>query len=261
MAVADVAMGRFDIGRVTTRTFDVIKANFVSFFLLGLIATIPTSVYRVIIQFASTANNPLAGNGQTGVYVLTAFGSAILGMFLALVLQATLTYGTIAYLNGQPVALGRAIGIGLRQFFPLLGIAIVEGIAIGLGFLLFIVPGFMLYTMWAVAVPVRVAEQEGVFASLTRSSDLTHGYRWPVFGTLAVFYLGSAIAQGLAGPVMTAGALSSGSAATAYVGMILTALIGAVVATASATLVASIYYELRMIKEGVGPAQIASVFD
>jgi hypothetical protein len=143
----------------------------------------------------------------------------------------------------------------------MLAIAILESLGIALGFFFLIVPACILYTMWSVVVPARVAEHAGILASFSRSQELTSGYRWPIFGTLVVFYIGSLIAQTLTGPFIAVGAMSGGSAAMVYIGMILTALVGTVVAVASATLVACIYYELRVVKEGVGPAQIAAVFD
>ena len=55
---------------------------------------------------------------------------------------------------------------------PLLGLAIVAGIGIAIGFVLIIIPGLILLTIWAVAAPVMVIEHPGVFAALGRSRDL-----------------------------------------------------------------------------------------
>ena len=266
MAVAELSVGQqFDIGRVATRTFDVVRNNFVVFFGLGLIASVPASLYRIVIA-TITASAAQAGTNRVdphtlSYYMLGAAASGLVGAFLSLVLQAALTYGTISYLNGHPVRFGRAFGVGLRQFFPLLAIGFLEALGIGAGFLLLIVPGVMLFVMWSVVVPVRVAEEAGITASFGRSRALTAGYRWPIFGTLAIYFIGAGIAQAMTNPVVTAGALSSSSAAAGYVTIVLTFIVTAIVSVVSATLVSSIYYELRLIKEGVGPETIASVFD
>jgi hypothetical protein len=262
MAVADVASGRFEIGRVATRTFEVIRGNFVSFFILGFIATLPTSVYTVAVAMgALPGTEQVASDPRAATLVVAGvFGSLIVGAFFGLVLQATLTYGAISYLSNQPVALGRALGIGLRQFFPLLGIAILEGFGLMGGFLLLVFPGVMLYVMWAVVVPVRVAENARILDAFSRSRALTAGYRWPIFGVIFIFFLGAGVAQNVAQTLVSPVA-ASGNPAVLYIGAALSALINAIVAVASATLIASIYYELRFIKEGVGPEQIAAVFD
>ncbi len=256
IAAADA---KFEIGRVATRTFEVIRANFVSFYVLGLIATLPTTFYTVAI----TSNMvPRAGGigAGTGVFLAGAFGSAFIGFLFALILQATLTYGTVSYLSNQPVVLGRALRIGIREFLPLLAIGILESLGLAGGFLLLIVPGVIFLVMWAVVVPVRIAEHKGIFESFGRSRELTSGFRWPILGTLFVYFIGAGIAQTATRPMIAIGGIN-GSSPMFYAGTVLNALIGAIIAVASATLVACIYYELRVIKEGVGPEQIAAVFD
>ena len=71
---------------------------------------------------------------------------------------------------------------------PLLGLGIVAGIAIGIGFLLLIVPGLILMTIWSVAAPVLVLERAGVFASLGRSRELVRGNGWQVFGVIVAIF-------------------------------------------------------------------------
>jgi hypothetical protein len=261
MAVADAALGRFEIGRVATRTFEVIRGNFVRFFVLGLIATLPTTAYTATMTMGLLSNSAGTNGRALTLFIAGALGSLILGLFFSLLLQATLTYGTVNYLSNQPVVLGRALGIGLREVPALLAIALLGGLGIAGGFLLLAVPGVILLVMWSVVVPVRVAEHKGIFESFGRSRELTRGHRWPIFGTIIVFYLGAGIAQATTRPMIVAGGITGGSSVTLYMGIALTALLSAVVAVVSATLVSCIYYELRLIKEGVGPEQIAAVFE
>ena len=65
---------------------------------------------------------------------------------------------------------------------PLIGLAIFAGIAIAIGFVLLVIPGLILLTIWAVAAPVMVIEHPGVFTALGRSRELVRGYGWQVFG-------------------------------------------------------------------------------
>ena len=105
-------------------------------------------------------------------------------------------------------------------FWPLLAVAILAGLGIALGFVLLIVPGLILITIWAVVVPVCVLERPGVFASFGRSRELVRGQGWSVFATLVVTWL---IAIGLA----IVGALVAaplGDAAEAVVNWVVSAL-------------------------------------
>ncbi len=74
-------------------------------------------------------------------------------------------------------------------FWRLLAVAILAGIAIAIGFILIIVPGLILITIWSVVVPVCVLERPGVFASFGRSRDLVRGHGWSVFGTIVLAWL------------------------------------------------------------------------
>jgi hypothetical protein len=72
---------------------------------------------------------------------------------------------------------------------PLIGLAIVAGFAIAIGFVLIIIPGLILLTWWSVAAPAMVIERAGVFGSLGRSRDLVRGNGWNVFGTILLVLL------------------------------------------------------------------------
>jgi hypothetical protein len=242
---------RFEIGRVATMTFGVVRGNFLIFLVLGIIATLPNAFFSV-----ATTTGAVNVRGATASFFVATFAAVFVGALFTFVLQAVITQGTINHLNRQPASLGRLLMVGLREILPLFAIGILESLGIGLGFILLIVPGIMLFVMWSVIVPIRVVEHRGIFESFSRSAELTAGYRWPIFGTMLVYYIGAGIAQFSVRPAVGV-AISSGMTWT-YVGI--GTLVNAVVAVVAATGIACIYYELRMIKEGVGPEQIASVF-
>src|SRR5438552_4856256 len=60
-------------------------------------------------------------------------------------------------------------------FWPLVGVSILFGIAVGVGFVLLIIPGLILLTIWSVVAPVTVVERPGVFAAFGRSRQLVRG--------------------------------------------------------------------------------------
>jgi hypothetical protein len=72
---------------------------------------------------------------------------------------------------------------------PLMGVSILGGIGIGIGFVLCIVPGLFLLTFWSVVAPVTVIERPGVFSAFGRSWELVRGYAWPVFATIVLVFL------------------------------------------------------------------------
>lgn len=66
---------------------------------------------------------------------------------------------------------------------------ILAGIAIAIGFVLLIVPGLILITIWAVVSPSIVVEGEGVIGAFGRSRELVRGDGWAVFGAILIAFL------------------------------------------------------------------------
>ena len=154
--------------------------------------------------------------------------------------------------------LGPPSRAAFRHFVPNLGIYVTKAILLVLGYALFIVPGVILTCRWLVALQAEVAEGTGVLGALRRSGELTKGYRWRILGLVL---LGAAVAlllvatrfllvRALIGTSMLRPAL----AVFPRLVSTLDALVFAVGATAT-------YVELRRVKEGGTPGEIASVFD
>jgi hypothetical protein len=63
---------------------------------------------------------------------------------------------------------------------------LLAGFGIGIGFLLLIVPGLYLLTIWLLIVPAIMLEGHGVMSSFGRSRELVRGYGWSVFGVIVL---------------------------------------------------------------------------
>jgi ABC-type multidrug transport system fused ATPase/permease subunit len=129
----------------------------------------------------------------------------------------------------------------LRAATPVLGqlilVGIVAGIGIVIGFILIIVPGLILITIWSVAAPVVVLEHPGVFAALGRSRELVRGNGWQVFGVILVLY----IFVGVVSFIVEDAAESAGSG----VGIVVRVIVGVLTAPLPSLAAAVLYFELR----------------
>jgi hypothetical protein len=87
----------------------------------------------------------------------------------------------------------RTIGETFKAVQPRLPAAIAAGIlaaiGIGIGFLLLIVPGLYLLTIWSMLIPVIVIEERRAGEAFTRSHDVVRGHGWQVFGLVIVTFL------------------------------------------------------------------------
>jgi hypothetical protein len=63
---------------------------------------------------------------------------------------------------------------------------LLAGLGIVIGFLLLIVPGLYLLTIWLLIVPAIMLEGHGVLSSFGRSRELVSGYGWSVFGVIVL---------------------------------------------------------------------------
>ena len=263
MTTLEAAGGSFDFGRVVQRTFRVIADNSVPFLVAALVlVSLPAFVGALFGLTLGTA---------MGFTFATYAGALVAGIGGA-ILQGAVVFAAINKLNGRSYATGEILRAGLRFALPLIGLAIVSFAGFFLGFLLLVVPGLILCTMWSVAAPSLITEKRGVFASLQRSRDLTRGNRWSIFGLLVIYFIlslvVSTIAQALgfaSGTTATLAARMGGAVAPLTPGVVfstlLTALANGFQSLLAAAGAASLYYELRSTKEGLAPDQLASVFD
>lgn len=129
---------------------------------------------------------------------------------------------------------------------PLLAVSLLAGIGIGIGFVLIIVPGLVLLTIWAVVAPVVVLERVGVFESFGRSRELVRGYGWPVFWTLLMMFL-LLFVTALVGALAIEGA---GEAA----GNLIQVLISALASTLYVLATANLYFRLLDAQKAGPPA-------
>jgi Membrane domain of glycerophosphoryl diester phosphodiesterase len=270
MASAAAPISRFDLGRVVERTFSSISRNFPVFLLLTLLlAGVPALLTGLLLYLAGIGAAGGAGAAANAnlsqLFTLGAAGggfTALVGAIASFILQAAVVYGTIADLNGRRAVFSECLSTGLRSWFWIFLLAIVVGLAEVLGFILFIVPGVMMAVAWIVAVPALVVERTGVFGAMSRSAELTRGHRWPIFGLLVIYIIAAGVISSMVSAVVGAAAASVSTAATQpTLQLVAQPLVSVITKLISSAGVASIYFELRSTREGIGPEALAAVFD
>jgi hypothetical protein len=108
--------------------------------------------------------------------------------------------------------------------------------------------------MWFVATPVCVVEKLGPLGSMGRSSRLTKGHRWKIFGLFLLLIIISVVVSQSVAVILVA------------IGGVTLALLGAIAwggvwGAFYAISVVVTYHDLRAAKEGTDIDQIAAVFD
>ena len=236
----------FRIGSVLTRTATVLSQHFLIFFVIGVIANVPSVLIGQGSE--SVAANP---TGQGAVFLIV---GGVLAFVLSMLSQAVMVHAAFQALRMRPVSFGESLKVGLARFFPVVLLALLMGLLFMLGFMLLIVPGLILITMWFVSTPACVVERTGPWTSLKRSAALTKGHRWKIFGLMVLLIIVSLVVAGLLQLVLP----QFGSTILVMLG---TLLWGALWTAYYSIAVVMSYHDLRVAKEGIDIEQIASVFD
>jgi hypothetical protein len=240
---------QFGVGSVLSTAFRVYFRNIIAFTLITALLYIPVILFTTWFLSRSADSFDMASLAKFGL------GMAGLNMVLNSFVSATLTYGVVKELQGQRASIGQCIVVGFKRMLPVFGVAIVSALALIGGFILLVIPGFIVMCMLYVATPASVIEAPGVFGALRRSRDLTAGHKGSIFGL--VFLLGL-IGWGVnkihevAMPVTLANFKSY---------MYINTGIQIVLAALGACVAAVAYYALRAEKEGTSANELAAVFE
>jgi hypothetical protein len=230
----------FRIGRAMSRGFEVLFGNFVVFVVISALAAAPLFLFAL----APTGGAKTAGT----------IAGLLLHFVLSALCQAMIVYATFQALRGRPVRAGESIGRGFGRLGPVLLTSLVTGVIVALGILLLVIPGIILSVIMCVAIPACVVERLGPSQSIERSSYLSRGYRWPIFG--AFFAIG--IAELIADALITN--LTKDSASV-WLSPAISLVWNTLLTAYQTVLVAIIYHDLRVVKDGIDLEHIASVFD
>ena len=239
-AAAPFTEGDLRVGRVFNRTTAVFSRNFLTFFVVTAVAALPNA----ILSETTRQSASVGGVALMGFLTLT----------LEMLSTAIVLYGAFQSMRGRRVDLRESLRVGFRRVIPIVGLSILISTAVVLASLLLIVPGLILLTAWFVATPACVVERLGPLSSLSRSSELTKGHRWAIFGMVLLVLIGGVIVGAIIDTLLPL----AGSAILNVAGnLIWNGAWGAFYAI----FVVVTYHDLRVAKEGVDIHQIAAVFD
>jgi hypothetical protein len=220
-----------DVGAVIRRTFDIYVDQ----------AAVLMPAAAVVVGVAVILSFLLVAAAPALAFIATIVSLVATTLFTGMVVELV-----------ADVRDGRrdsSIGQLLRTVSPVLGnlilVAIVAGFGILIGFILLVVPGLYIATMWAVAAPVVVLERPGGLRALGRSRELVKGNGWNVFAVILLLVV-------LVGLLTGAVGFAAESAGTG-VGLVVRVVVGVLTAPISALAAAVLYFELGGSR-GASPA-------
>ena len=253
----------FSVGDIIKTTLAVYFNNLPAFLPLSLIVLAP-SFLTVLLPDSSSFNNPpiLPNPGTDPVgaseamvpYFIVAGREDLVGWLCRILLYAALAYGVVRHLRGGHAGFAESVAQVGRRVVPISGIGLIVAVATAIGFVLLIVPGVWLTIVLWVALPAVVVERGGLRA-ITRSAELTRGFRGPIFGLVLILWVANFVAASVAGWVVSA--ILTDALLTWGVLQFVSVVTSGIYATA----VSITYHDLRVLKEGVDTRSVSAVFE
>jgi hypothetical protein len=240
-AAVRLAGSDFSVGHVLRRAVSILLRRFLTFFIVPVVTLLPL-VLVAVLTIGITESDPAQ-----------AFITLGLSLVWLMVISAVILHAAFQEMRNRPVNLVGSLRVGLSRFLPLILLGYVAAFLIMFGFMLLIVPGLILYTMWFVAVGPCVVERLGPWTSLRRSQELTNGHRWKIFGLLLLLVL-----LGMTNELLALVLSAAGGEILILVGALIWT---AIYAAFYSVVIAVTYHDLRVAKEGIDIEQTAAVFD
>jgi len=258
-----MVQGEFRVGDALGQGFAIWFKNFPAFMVLAILVYSPILAYTAVV----TSGTLSQGSPELETYQLV---NVLLQLPLNLLVTAAVLYGAIQQLCGRPAPILASIRVGFRRLFPVLGVGLLSGLAVGVWFVVALIPGgdpflplalvpcLFFACMFYVAVPAAVIERPGLLGALRRSRELTDGHKVRI---LAVVLTLGALAL-IVGQLLL-GLFDESSMTDHEIKVSIWLNLGADIALAglSAAVNGVVYRDLRAARDGVDAEQLARAFE
>jgi len=254
-------IGAMSIGDILDRGLRLLLARLPVYYAINLIVFLPSILMQLVLPYLQSEDI----GPTSGPYALAALGGTLLVLILTVILRP---FGTAALLHiiaqdfiNQRAGIGEAFAFAFRRFGTLLGASILAGLMIGFGYIFCIVPGIIFMIWYAFVGQVVVVEGLGAMESLSRSKELTVGYRGRVLGLLALFFVMTimiSVAVGTLNLILPSmqviptptGQRTVYNHANYAIQIAVSSLVSILIETFSAICLTLLYFDLRIRKEG-----------
>ena len=238
---------------IFSTAFNLYLDNFVPLFLIAVVSGLPGFLYSQYNMHRVLSGEAMGPSfGMLITLLVTTVGYTLgTGLTIELVSKKFL---------GKSQTMGEYISNITPFLLPIVGLAILEGLVVGLGFLLLIIPGVVLYMGLSLSSQVLIIERSGVVDSMKRSWELAKGHKGEIFGFLFVMglitFAISAVLKFVLMPMLDLGNIQSNLMAHGIVDYLFSAVINPM----ASCLLILIYFNLRIKKEGFGLEHMVDQF-
>lgn len=211
--------------------FRIVRRHF------GLIVGIAAALYvpiavlgALVVPETVPGAGPWAVAGTAGGIAFL-IGLGLYAIIISPIVSAATTYAIGEIYLGRTTTVAQALRVGATMVLPIVGTSLLVGMAVILGFILLVIPGFYLFLSFLLVWQVMVLERRYGFAAMGRSRELMRGnllrgFGITIVGAIVVAVVGGAIGLVVGhvpviGPIGEGIARSAGVAYTSAVAVVL----------------------------------------
>ena len=180
------ALRPLSTGELLDRTFSLYRSRFGLFIGIFAIPHLVVLAYQCVGISLQSPKPDIASVLLQSVWTL---GASFVSLAVTAASQAATVVAVSNVYLDRPASVANSFSKIRGEILGVVGLSLLVGIAAGAGLILLIVPGVLLFLMWALAVPAKVLENLGVTDAMSRSSDLTRGDRGRVFVIMLLFFV------------------------------------------------------------------------
>jgi len=167
---------KIEVGRVLRESFTIYGENVGALLGVGILIAVS---FGIVIGLLNDEGGVLA---QFIAYVLQLVAGALYTGFVVRLVQDVRD-------GKRDSTVGELISGAMPFIGSLILFSILSGIGIGIGFILLIIPGLYLLTIWSVGAPAIIVEGKNGIEAFSRSHELVKGQGWDVFGVILCVFL------------------------------------------------------------------------
>lgn len=205
--------------------------------------------YLTRIIASPAASGLITQDQATGALVASLVVATIQLLFIQPFLTASIARAASNVYLGEPVEVGPTYRFALARVLAILWISILTFLALMVGFILLVIPAFLVFVRTAFASTVLVVEGKRGTKAFGRSWSLASGHFWRLFVTLIL----AGLISGIVSVILTipTEAVATGLGTDGWPIRALGQSLGTVLVTPFSTLIiVLLYFDLRIRKEG-----------
>ena len=190
--MSDVTLRPRTILEILDASFSLLRRDYLKYLTIMAVVSLP---YQIMMMFWQKANFSIALSGgdtatASSSLGLDAFLVPLLGMLLwyPLIDAAIIAAASESY-HGREINVAAVLGRLGGRLGSLLLTMLLRTIALVIGSVLFIIPGFYLYLRFFCVPAVVMLERTSISGAFTRSGILTKGLKGKTLGMLVLVYI------------------------------------------------------------------------